>query len=614
AVGQLDDEDPQDNFNELGFFGDEEHNLWELHEAVMQGSFGLACGLCNQLTDEALQQRLDLGYAGQDRRFMRFIGRTLWEIIFIISVEHQRGSSYGARPLRGNDVYLGFFRQLLELRAVLMPAAVDLGELGHDTTLLHAMVELGYLDYLEATLHYRNVDLNARDAGGRLPEAGLSGAVGPEVAQWISATRQLLEAVETNDLGGVIEALDAGAFVYIALPDGDTVLHRAVELAGFRGESRIIRVLVEAGADFRRKNGAGKTALQTAVEKGLWRAMDAMVAAGVDFNQDFEGIEFRQDSESPKQRRARAYCWSRMQWLLQFMRGVRQGDVAAMQEAYENYGPAIVSIADGAGMRPVHWAAVGGHVEAMDFLMTRGADINVRVQPCDCRQFATQRVGYPDYNDYSPLMIVIRHRHQGLFSCMMESGQVEINGEGQALTPLSVALCMRHPNIPMACGLLEAGAQEAVLPYAMGPALVCYLVKQKKLALLRQVLAANPGLLNEATSYGITPLDQAVYDGYGPAVACLLRHGAVPTEALINTASEFAQQGDDAFISMLLLHYWERSGAPIGVPAGGRGLQPREEIEPGERADLGTRAAAFLRGAYGRLRDIWDVNAWGSGA
>jgi hypothetical protein len=89
----------------------------------------------------------------------------------------------------------------------------------------------------------------------------------------------LFSAVEYNDSNEVEKALEAGADVTMTI-NGDTPLHAAVRV----NSPRIIRLLLEYGADSNVKNEDGDTPLHAAVRVNSPRIITLLLDYGADMN------------------------------------------------------------------------------------------------------------------------------------------------------------------------------------------------------------------------------------------------------------------------------------------------------------------------------------------
>ena len=84
---------------------------------------------------------------------------------------------------------------------------------------------------------------------------------------------ELFELIKNNDLEGVIKAIENGAKVDLQNRHwGKTALHYAVE----KGNLKIIKYLVEKGADANLQNEGGRTALHYAKQKGNQEIIDLL--------------------------------------------------------------------------------------------------------------------------------------------------------------------------------------------------------------------------------------------------------------------------------------------------------------------------------------------------
>jgi ankyrin repeat protein len=118
------------------------------------------------------------------------------------------------------------------------------------TALHYAAADLGSLDVLDALLA-RGANPHVRDVRGRTP-LFLAAATVPLLFHRPEVEEGLVAKVES--------LLRGGADLEAPTPDGWTPLHRAVHM----GRVKVVRVLLQAGADPTRTTAAGATAFELA--------------------------------------------------------------------------------------------------------------------------------------------------------------------------------------------------------------------------------------------------------------------------------------------------------------------------------------------------------------
>ena len=134
-------------------------------------------------------------------------------------------------------------------------------------------------------------------------------------------TEKLWEAIWRSDTVGVQHALRNGAFVNCVRPhelDHTTPLVKACDV----GDDRIVRILLDAGADARWRNWEGRSAMESACSKGHLSIVKMLL----------------------------------------------------------NHDKDLLEIADEDGRTPMVVAANRGHVDVVRFLLVRGANIHAATQ------------------------------------------------------------------------------------------------------------------------------------------------------------------------------------------------------------------------------------------
>lgn len=95
--------------------------------------------------------------------------------------------------------------------------------------------------------------------------------------QVIELAHRMLDLARRGD-PALVDYLDAGVPIDLTDPDGNTLLM----LAAYHGHARLVRALVDRGADPQRCNDRGQSPLAGAVFQGGAEVVEVLVAAGAD--------------------------------------------------------------------------------------------------------------------------------------------------------------------------------------------------------------------------------------------------------------------------------------------------------------------------------------------
>lgn len=95
--------------------------------------------------------------------------------------------------------------------------------------------------------------------------------------QVVEFAHRMLDLARDGD-PALVDYLDAGVPVELTDQDGNTLLM----LAAYHGHARLVRALVERGADSGRLNDRGQSPLAGAVFQGGAEVVEVLVAAGAD--------------------------------------------------------------------------------------------------------------------------------------------------------------------------------------------------------------------------------------------------------------------------------------------------------------------------------------------
>lgn len=153
-------------------------------------------------------------------------------------------------------------------------------------------------------------------------------------------------------------------------------------------------------------------------------------------------------------------------------RAVKQGDLAEVQSLIET-GKGVNDL-DGTGVSPLHYAALYGHKDIANLLISKGALIDSR----SIREDAT------------PLHMAVSGRHTDIVMLLIEKGaNVNAQETMNYATPLHFASGI---TVNRVCGVK---------------------ISHPKVEIVK-ILLSNGADVNAAARHGITPLDLAVKGGY----------------------------------------------------------------------------------------------------
>jgi ankyrin repeat protein len=212
----------------------------------------------------------------------------------------------------------------------------------------------------------------------------------------VDGSTALQYAVYNDDVAEVRRLLKAGAKVSIANNYGVTPM----SLAGEVGNAEIIKLLLEAGADPESPNAEGQTALLAVARTGNVQAAKLLVDRG------------------------------------------------AKVDARENFG----------GQTPLMWASARRHPEMMQFLISKGANVNAASINRDYQRHVTAE-GRPkslDSGGFTPLLYAARENCMACVKVLLDN-KADINlPDPDGVSPLLLAIM--NSNWDLAKQLIEAGA------------------------------------------------------------------------------------------------------------------------------------------------------------
>ena len=186
----------------------------------------------------------------------------------------------------------------------------------------------------------------------------------------------LLEAVKAADAAGVRAALDGGADVTAAEPDGATALHWAVHA----DDAGIVEMLLEAGADAAAVNRYGVAPISLACVNGNAAVVRLLLEAGVD-----------PDTALAEGETA-------------LMTAARTG-AKAVVELLLDHGADVNAAEAWRGQTALMWAAAEGHAHVVPTLLSHGADVGAR-----------------SGRGWTPLLFAVREGEIGVVQTLLEAG------------------------------------------------------------------------------------------------------------------------------------------------------------------------------------------------
>jgi len=361
----------------------------------------------------------------------------------------------------------------------------------------------------------------------------------------------LVGAVKSGDVKAVRAALQQGASVSAAAPDGSTALHEAVRreslemveallaaradaraanrynitplsLACASGNAALIERLLKAGADPNATSEEGQTALMTAALNGKVEAIKLLLARGAQVN-----------VQEPTRGQ------SALQW------AVSEGNTAAADTLIE--AGADVKVLSKGGFTPLLFAVRNGHADTVRALLAHGANAN------DLAPDGTSALNMAVLNAYYEIASVLLDRGANpnapdargsalhTLAWLRQPGSDGGNGLGR-----------RSYGVPQPTGdVTSLELARALLDHGANPN--ARIDWQEKPFDKEGGTARNPPLITLGRHYltyvGATPFYLAAHNGDAPYMRLLADHGADPT--LPNAV------GITPLIAAAGLDYWE---------------------------------------------------------
>jgi ankyrin repeat protein len=306
--------------------------------------------------------------------------------------------------------------------------------------------------------------------------------------------------------------------------DGSTPLQWAV----YHGDVAEVRRLLNAGADVSMANNYGATPMGLAAEVGNAEIIKLLLEAGADA-----------DSPNPEGQTA-------------LMAVARTGNVEAA-ELLVKYNATVDAREQWGGQTALMWAAARRHPQMMQFLISKGTDVNARSIHRDYQRHVTAE-GRPkslDSGGFTPLLYAARENCAACVEVLLRNGADIDLPDPDGVSPLLVAIM--NANWDLAKQLIVAGADvnqwdiygEAPLFTSVGlrnqvsggRASIDPLNETNGLTIVRMLLerGANPNmqlffrpanLLGSTNTRGSTPLIRAAANADLEVVKLLVERGA----------------------------------------------------------------------------------------
>jgi ankyrin repeat protein len=282
-------------------------------------------------------------------------------------------------------------------------------------------------------------------------------------------------------------------------PDGSTPLQWAV----FEGDIAAVKRLLAAGADPSVVNNYGVDAIQLAADASNTELLRLLLKAGANPN------SVNSDGETVLHLVARSGNLDAAKLLV---------NAGAQVNARERFG----------GQTPLMWATARRHPDLVQFLASKGADVNARSAVRDYSRVATaeSRAKQLDWGGFTPLMYAARENCRECVPILLKHGADVTLADPGGMAPLSIALM--NGTWDIAKRLIEAGSDVNQWDiYGQGPL---------NLAITNLTLRGNGN-----------PLDQDVPDRTTArdVVKMLVERGANPNQQLYYHAAARTILGAD---------------------------------------------------------------------
>ena len=282
-------------------------------------------------------------------------------------------------------------------------------------------------------------------------------------------------------------------------PDGSTPLQWAV----FEGNIAEVKRLLATGADPKVMNDYGVDAIQLAADESNTELLRLLLKAGANPN------SVNPDGETVLHLVARSGNLDAAKLLV---------NAGAQVDARERFG----------GQTPLMWATARRHPDLVQFLASKGADVNARSAVRDYLRVATaeSRAKHLDRGGFTPLLYAARENCRECVPILLKHGADVTLPDPGGMPPLSIALM--NGNWEIAKRLIEAGSDVNQWDiYGQGP--------------------LNVAIANLAVHGDGNPLDRDVPDRTTAreVVKMLVERGANPNQQLYYHAAARTILGAD---------------------------------------------------------------------
>ena len=349
----------------------------------------------------------------------------------------------------------------------------------------------------------------------------------------LATTPSLVQAVKDGDRAIALKMIEQHVGVKQAGPDGTTALHWAAH----NGDAELTGKLLQAGANAKATNAFGATPLSEACNNPNAAVITKLLDAGAD-----------PDSPGPD-------------GMTPLMLVARTTNVAAARALLDR-GAHVNAKESQKDQTALMWAAAQSQGPMVKLLIEHGADVNARSQ---VSEFITQVSTEPraQYRSYGGLTALIYATREGCIECVkaLKEGGANLNmADPEGVTPLATALWNAHFDV--ASYLIKSGAMVnkwdwwgrspvwlvvdySTLPHG-GRADAPSTDETTPLQVLQQLLEAGadpniqlkllPPFRNVGADRGVdgmlttgaSPLLRAAKGMDAPAIALLLKYGALP--------------------------------------------------------------------------------------
>lgn len=244
-----------------------------------------------------------------------------------------------------------------------------------------------------------------------------------------AAEQNLVRLVEKQQLDQALALIETGVDVNQPAADGTT----ALQWAAYYGDLELARRLVRAEANPNTSNDYGSSPLSEAAAKGDLEMIALLLDAGADA-----------ESVNPEGQSA-------------LMAVARTGNVEAAKLLLD-HGADVNAVEGWGGQSALHWAAARKHPAMVEFLVSNGADANLRGidRNWERRVTSEPRVKDMKIGGLTPLLYGVRENCIECVNALLDAGADINKPDPDNVSPLILALVnMRYD---MALNLIDRGA------------------------------------------------------------------------------------------------------------------------------------------------------------